>query len=269
MLKALHEAKIHTGWVNPHPTYDEAVEHYVGQILEAQTNGAFLHDLRVFQRRVSHYGLFNSLAQTLLEIASPGVPDTYQGTGIWDFSLVDPDNRRPVDYARGGRMLQQLQTSLAVAVEDRRALARKLLRTKEDGSIKLYITSLALNCCRTHPGVFSAGDYVPMLATGAKREHVFALARCHGADAAMVIAPRLIARLPPEDQDLPLGEVAWQDTRVLLEGIDLHQGWHNLFTGEPITLRIQRDGPLLAVAEVLAHFPVALLAAGEKRGNAA
>ena len=91
----------------------------VGQILDAQTNGAFLDDFRAFQRRVSHYGLFNSLAQTLLKITSPGVPDTYQGTEIWDFSLVDPDNRRPVDYARRWRMLQQLQTSLAAAGADR------------------------------------------------------------------------------------------------------------------------------------------------------
>jgi maltooligosyltrehalose synthase len=84
----------------------------------------------------------------------------------------------------------------------------------------------------------------------------------------MVVAPRLIARLLPEEQDLPLGEVAWQDTRVLLEGIDPHQGWRNLFTDEPITLTVQEDGPSLAIAEVLRHFPVALLVAGEKRGDA-
>jgi (1->4)-alpha-D-glucan 1-alpha-D-glucosylmutase len=268
MLKALHEAKLHTSWVNPHPTYDEAVQHYVGQILDAQTNGAFLDDFRAFQRRVSHYGLFNSLAQTLLKITSPGVPDTYQGTEIWDFSLVDPDNRRPVDYARRSRMLQQLQTSLAAAGEDRRALARQLLRTKEDGLIKLYITWLALNYRRAHPGLFSAGKYVPMPAIGAKRAHVFAFARCRGAEAAIVIVPRLFARLLPAEQDLPLGEVAWQDTSVLLEGIDPHQGWRHLLTGEPITFRVQEDGPSLAIAAVLRHFPVALLAAGEKRRDA-
>ena len=266
MLKALHEAKLHTSWVNPRPTYDEAVHHYVGQILDAQTNGAFLDDFRAFQRRVSHYGLFNSLAQTLLKIASPGV-DTYQGTEMWDFSLVDPDNRRPVDYARRSRMLQQLQTSLAATGADRRTLARQLLRTKEDGSIKLYITWLALNYYRrTHPGLFSTGAYVPMPTIGAKRAHVFAFARCRGAEAAIVVAPRLFARLLPEEQELPLGAVVWQDTRVLLEGIDPHQGWRHLFTGERIAFRVQEDGPSLAIAEVLTHFPVALLVAGEKRG---
>jgi (1->4)-alpha-D-glucan 1-alpha-D-glucosylmutase len=125
----------------------------------------------------------------LLKIASPGVPDTYQGTEIWDFSLVDPDNRRPVDYTCRSRMLQQLQTSVAAAGEDRRALVQKLLRTKEDGSIKLYITWLALNCRRTHPGLFSVGDYLPTQAIGAEWEHVFAFARCRGADAAIGVAP--------------------------------------------------------------------------------
>jgi (1->4)-alpha-D-glucan 1-alpha-D-glucosylmutase len=269
MLKAMHEAKLHTSWVNPDSTYDEAVQHYVGQILDAQTNGAFLDDFRVFQRRLSHYGLFNSLAQTLLKIASPGVPDTYQGTEMWDFSLVDSDNRRPVDYTRRSHILQQLQSSVAAAGEDRRALAQKLLRTREDGSIKLYITWLALNCRRTHPGLFSAGDYLPTQVIGAKRAHVFAFARCRGTDAAIVVTPRLLARLLPEEQDLPLGEVAWQDTRVLLEGVEPHQDWRNLFTGEPVTFTVQEGGPSLAVAEVLRHFPVALLVAGEKRGDAA
>jgi (1->4)-alpha-D-glucan 1-alpha-D-glucosylmutase len=166
-------------------------------------------------------------------------------------------------------MLQQLQTSIVAAGENRKELARKLLRTKEDGYIKLSITWLALNCRRTHPGLFSAGDYVPTQAMGAKREHVFAFARRCGADAAIVIVPRLFARLLAEERDLPLGGVAWQDTRVLLEGIDPHQGWRHLFTGEPITFGVQEDGPSLAIAEVLTDFPVALLVAGDKRGDMA
>jgi (1->4)-alpha-D-glucan 1-alpha-D-glucosylmutase len=117
--------------------------------------------------------------------------------------------------------------------------------------------------------LFSGGDYVPLPAIGAKRAHVFAFARCHGPETAIVVAPRLFARLLPEEQDLPLGEEAWQDTSILLEGIDPHQGWRHLFTGELITLTVQEDGPSLAIAEVLRHLPVALLVAGEKRGDAA
>ena len=102
MLKALREAKVHSSWINPDPDYDAAVEDFVRLILDEDRSGPFLQDFRAFQRRVSHLGLFNSLSQTLLKLASPGVPDTYQGTELWDFSLVDPDNRRPVDYSQAG-----------------------------------------------------------------------------------------------------------------------------------------------------------------------
>ena len=100
MLKVLREAKVHTSWINPNPVHEEAVQHYIAGVLDTQTQGAFLDDFLIFQRRLSHYGLFNSLAQTLLKITAPGVPDTYQGTELWDLSLVDPDNRRAVDYKR-------------------------------------------------------------------------------------------------------------------------------------------------------------------------
>ena len=108
MLKVLREAKVHTSWINPNPAYEEAVQHYIARVLDPQTQETFLEDFRVFQQRLSHYGLFNSLAQTLLKITTPGVPDTYQGTELWDWSLVDPDNRRAVDYKRRYDMLRSV-----------------------------------------------------------------------------------------------------------------------------------------------------------------
>ena len=110
MLKALHEAKVHTSWINPNAEYDDAIQEFVGRILDERSNREFLDDFRAFQRRIGHYGLLNSLSQTLLKLASPGVPDTYQGTELWDFSLVDPDNRRPVDYGRRYQMLRDLRS---------------------------------------------------------------------------------------------------------------------------------------------------------------
>ena len=98
--KALHEAKVHSSWINPNPPYDQAMEQFVTQILDPNGNQPFLDELRGFAQKISAFGLFNSLAQTLLKITAPGVPDTYQGTELWDFSLVDPDNRRPVNYAQ-------------------------------------------------------------------------------------------------------------------------------------------------------------------------
>jgi (1->4)-alpha-D-glucan 1-alpha-D-glucosylmutase len=263
MLKALHEAKVHTSWINPNPTYDAAVQQYVAQILEAQTNGAFLNDFRAFQRRISHYGLFNALSQTLLRITAPGVPDTYQGTEVWDFSLVDPDNRRPVDYVRRHHMLQELQSRMEAVGDNRVTLAQEILSSPEDGRIKLYVISLALNCRRTHRGLFSAGDYLPVQGAGAKREYILAFSRRHGDREAMVAVPRLIARLLADGHQAPVGEAVWQDTRLLVPGIDPHRAWRNVLTGEVVTVAEEDGQPRLAVAQLLAHFPVALLVASE------
>jgi (1->4)-alpha-D-glucan 1-alpha-D-glucosylmutase len=259
MLKALREAKAHTSWINPNPAYDEAVQHYVAQILDAQSNAAFLDDFRTFQRCISYYGLLNALAQTLVKITAPGVPDTYQGTELWDFSLVDPDNRRPVDYARRQHLLRELQTRMAAAGEDRSALVRELLTRQEDGSIKLYVTTLALNCRRRYPGLFTIGDYRPAPALGAKSQHVFGFLRRHSDCAAIVVVPRLIAGLLAGRHEAPLGETVWQDTRLLVPDIDPQQCWHNVLTGESVQCTVDDDQPAFPLAQVLAHCPVALL----------
>ena len=334
MLKALHEAKVHTSWINPNPAYDEAVQRYVAQALDAQANVAFLDDFRAFQRRISHYGLLNSLAQTLLKSTVPGVPDTYQGTELWDFSLVDPDNRRPVDYQRRHRMLRDLQAKMAATGEDRRALAHELLACKEDGRVKLYVTSLALSCRRACAGLFTAGDYLPAQTLGAKRQHVFGFGRRQGARAAIVVVPRLMARLfqetsatptpdsllgrvkgwlrarlfretsdPAPEEARPLswarsavadagngrplswgrggwtaearpepsahavaGNAVWQDTRLLVPGIDPHRHWRNVLTGESVVFTVEDGQPALVMANLLAHFPVALLVAQPEAG---
>src|SRR5205823_6510379 len=111
----LQEAKVHTSWINPNTAYDEAVQQYIADILDPDKGRAFLQDLRTFQQRVSHLGMFNSLAQTVLKIAAPGVADFYQGTELWDFSLVDPDNRRPVDFVRRRQLLRELEDGIAAA----------------------------------------------------------------------------------------------------------------------------------------------------------
>lgn len=261
MLKALHEAKVHTSWINPNPAYDDAVQQFVANILAAQINKTFLDDLQAFQRRIGHRGLYNSLAQTLLKITTPGVPDIYQGTELWDFSLVDPDNRRPVDYAGRHRLLQELQTHLAAAGDDRLALAQELLTRKEDGRIKLYVIALALHCRRRNPGLFAVGDYFPAQVLGAKGAHVFGFSRRQGDQAAIVAVPRLIARLLANGHQAPLGEAVWQDTRLRMPGINPQQTWRHVFTGEPVCIAMEDGQPTLAVADLMAHFPVALLMA--------
>ena len=262
MLKVLREAKVHTSWINPNPVYEEAVQHYIARVLDTQTQGAFLDDFLIFQQRLSHYGLFNSLAQTLLKITTPGVPDTYQGTELWDLSLVDPDNRRAVDYKRRYDMLRTLRERLAAAGEDRRALVQELLTHKEDGRLKLYVTTLALNCRRMHPGLFSLGSYIPAQGRGAKGQYVFGFSRCEGNRAALVAVPRLIGGLLAGTHGPPLGEAVWQDTRLLVPGIDSRWDWRNVLTGEPVVFATTDDGqPTLALAELLGHCPIALLVA--------
>ena len=261
MLKALYEAKVHTSWINHNPAYEEAVQHYIARVLDTQTQTAFLDDFLVFQRRLSHYGLFNSLAQTLLKITAPGVPDTYQGTEIWDLSLVDPDNRRAVDYTCRYDMLRMLRARLAAAGADRRALVQELLAHKEDGRIKLYITALALNCRRTHPGLFSLGSYIPAQGRGVKGQHVFGFCRAQDHCTAIVVVPRLIAGLLAGVHEAPLGEVVWQDTQLLVPGMNPHWDWHNVLTGEAVVFTEHNGEPALALAQLLGHCPVALLVA--------
>ena len=261
MLKVLREAKVHTSWINPNPAYEEAVQHYIARVLDPQTQETFLEDFRVFQQRLSHYGLFNSLAQTLLKITTPGVPDTYQGTELWDWSLVDPDNRRAVDYKRRDDMLGALRECLTAAGEDRRALVQELLTHKEDGCIKLYITTLALNCRRMYPGLFSSGSYIPAQGRGVKGQYVFGFSRCQGNRAAIVAVPRLIGGLLAGTHDAPLGEAVWQDTQLLTPEINPHWDWRNVLTGEPVVFAAADGQPTLALAELLGHCPVALLVA--------
>ncbi len=262
MLKALHEAKVHSSWINPNAEYDEAVVAFIGRILDPSANPAFLDDFRAFQHRISAYGLYNSLAQTLLKLASPGVPDTYQGTELWDFSLVDPDNRRPVDYELRARMLADLRSSIEASGGDLRGLAGELLTAKEDGRIKLYATHRALVCRRDHPGLFAEGEYLPLSADGPSATHLFAFARRLERTTAIVAVPRLIARLVV-DPDRPLtGSRTWAETRlILLEDLDPSTRWRNLFTGEVLVADPSDGRPSLAAADLFAHFPIALLIA--------
>lgn len=256
MLKAAREAKVHTSWLNPHAAYDEAVGHFVRAILDDAGDNPFLDDFRRFQGRVAHYGIFNSLAQTLLKIASPGVPDIYQGNELWEFNLVDPDNRRPVDFERRATLLKALQQR---AKGDLVALARELAASKEDGRIKLYLTACALRYRRDHPDLFTLGEYVPLEGDGEKAQHLCAFLRRHGDDVAIAVVPRLIVGLTQGVPVAPLGPAIWQETVLLLPEVYAGCRFRNIFTGETVQAGGQDRRPGLPLAAVFATFPVALL----------
>jgi (1->4)-alpha-D-glucan 1-alpha-D-glucosylmutase len=261
MEKATREAKVHTSWVNPNEEYDAAVRRFVARLLPDPAGGRddpFLADLLDLQRRVAFFGYFNSLAQVLLKLTSPGVPDLYQGCEMWDFSLVDPDNRRPVDYRRRREVLADLQERSAGAGEDLSPLAGDLVDGIEDGRIKAYVTYQTLNFRRAHPEVFADGAYLPLEATGARRDHVCAFARTAGEEVVLVVVPRLVVRLTGGERP-PLGSEVWGKTRLLLPPLRGSRTYQNIFTGEVLAPEGPPGAPGPLLANVFGRFPVALL----------
>lgn len=253
MIKAVREAKVHTSWLNPNTQYDEAVRAFVAAVLDPAPANRFLADFRAFAERVAHFGAFNSLSQTLLKLAAPGVPDIYQGTELWDFSLVDPDNRRPVDFDLRAWWLGEL----ADVRGDRAALARALVERKADGRIKLYLVHRALQFRRANPELFRAGSYTPLLASGAE-EHVVAFARANAGAEALAVAPRLLARMLGDSGAAPLGR-AWGDATLLLPAAHAGRRYRDVFTGTAHSVALYSGAPGLPLASLLADFPVALL----------
>lgn len=254
--KALHEAKVHTTWMNPNPEYDTAASEFVARILDPGLSAHFLADFESFHRIVGRVGMFNSLSQTLIRLTAPGVPDTYQGTELWDFSLVDPDNRRPVNYGLLIRTLAELDQR---AERDPLALARELVGSLEDGRIKLYLVSRALRYRKRHHELFARGHYVPIDLTGRQAGHAFCFMRSHGDRCALVLAPRCMAEMVAQSR-ASTGNEPWEDTAVALPQDTKAKRWLNVLTGETVNASPRNH---LALSSVLSGFPVALLEPAE------
>ena len=211
MEKAIHEAKLHTSWINPDTAYVATVRRFVEGALDPARSAGALTELERFVGKIARPGYWNGLSQTLLKIASPGVPDIYQGTELWDFSLVDPDNRRPVDFAARRALLASLRPHPERPLP---GLLSELMKTPEDGRIKLYVTSRALGLRRAQADLFREGRYEPLGTQGSRRDQVVAFARLQGPQAALLVVGRHYARLPDGGQQ-PLGNI-WKDTKVVL-----------------------------------------------------
>jgi (1->4)-alpha-D-glucan 1-alpha-D-glucosylmutase len=255
MEKALKEAKVHTSWINPNAAYDQAVKQFVREVLQPHPDNRFLDDFVRFQGRVAQAGMWNSLAQTLLKITSPGVPDVYQGSELWDLSLVDPDNRRPVDFGKRVSLLEDIQRRELRSLV---TLVRDLVAQRADGRIKLYITYKALTCRRAHGDLFARGAYRPLTVSGAQKDHVLAFTRHLGQRWVMMAIPRLTIKLSPSAMP-PLGKRIWKDTLLLLpDGVA--DGWQNVFTGKDLLASDHSPAERgLFAHEVFRHLPVALL----------
>jgi (1->4)-alpha-D-glucan 1-alpha-D-glucosylmutase len=206
----------------------------------------------------ARFGAYNSLSQTLIKLTAPGVPDIYQGNELWDFSLVDPDNRRPVDYRRRMRVLRDLLRELRTEGADRAALARRLLERWRDGRIKLYLTHATLTFRRAHAGLFRAGSYEPLSAAGERADHVVAFSRRLGNTLVVVAAPRLLVGItPPEGH--PVGAATWRDASLTLPEERPGRRFRHVLTGMAIETAGQDGTTVLPLAEVLRDLPLGLL----------
>jgi (1->4)-alpha-D-glucan 1-alpha-D-glucosylmutase len=261
MHKATKEAKVHTSWVNANLAYDAAVRDFVYRILGDDQHDRFLSHMRAFVSTVAYYGQFNSLAQTLLKITAPGVPDIYQGTELWDLSLVDPDNRRPVDYQARRAVLADLKERASKMGSDLVGLARDLLATSHTGAVKLYLTHRLLTFRRAHTSLFAYGSYLPLEVVGSQSAHVCAFSRVLEEQAVLAVVPRLVYELAGGAACPPLGAEVWGDTWLALDEEQVGWRYRNHLTGEVVTVEKQHDGtPGIKVAAMLNAFPVALLA---------
>jgi (1->4)-alpha-D-glucan 1-alpha-D-glucosylmutase len=263
MDKAIKEAKLHTSWITPNVDYEAGVGRFVERTLTGATAAAFLDAFVPFARRVGRGGMANSLAQLAIKLAAPGVPDFYQGTELWDQSLVDPDNRRSVDWDRRRTLLAELDPWLAgttLAGPGRPELAsfvQRLVAAWPDGRIKLWVTAIGMRARRERPDVFLDGDYAPLEAAGAHAAHVFAFARRIGADQIVAIAPRLTTRLTGGAR-LPLGVETWDDTGIPWPAAD-GRVVRDLITGRRLEPSADGTGAGIRLADALRICPVALL----------
>jgi (1->4)-alpha-D-glucan 1-alpha-D-glucosylmutase len=240
MAKALKEAKINTSWIQPNEEWDTAMHDFIARILGSSPRNKFLPIFLPAAREIIRLGAINSLTQTLLKLTSPGVPDIYQGTEIWDYSLVDPDNRRPVDYKLRGEILQSLSS----------ATHGELMQTWPDGRIKMFLGQRLLQFRREHSDLFYRGEYLALQATGTFAESCVSFVRQLNDNWIAVIAPRLSSRVGFP----PIGE-AWQDTAIYLPETLSLKNAHGLFTCRPI----RSQGRLVAVRDVFSELPFAVI----------
>jgi (1->4)-alpha-D-glucan 1-alpha-D-glucosylmutase len=250
MLKAVREAKENTSWAYPNQEYESALANFIRKVL---SNSEFVESLNAFQKRTAFFGALNSLSQTVLKLTVPGVPDFYQGNELWEFNLVDPDNRRRVDYSARRTFLSEFQSDKGLA-----QCTEKLSRNMHDGRIKMYVIWQALGLRTLQPDLFLHGDYLALQVTGRHAANGIAFARTLEGKAAVIVVPRLAAKLAGDDLRLPIGERTWRETAVRLPAA-LGNSFCNVFTRKRISTEREGNQFTLRLSSVLESFPVALL----------
>lgn len=267
MNKSIKEAKIHTSWINQNRAYDDAVAHFVAATLTGRGGRRFLPAFLPLQQTIARIGVVNSLAQLVLKLASPGIPDIYQGCERWNLSLVDPDNRRPVDFEANRRLLESVDELLNEPDGSARVAAvRQLLDRWQDGRIKMYATAAGLRLRRAHPETFLSGSYVPLETDVTVAAGIVAFARVPSEGPAVIaIAPRLVSRLIGRAPVWPLGQT-WQTSRVLLPDSLKSRRFRDLLSGRTVPVTSAGETAWVFVGEALHACPAALLVEASPEG---
>jgi (1->4)-alpha-D-glucan 1-alpha-D-glucosylmutase len=252
-IKATREAMVHTRWTLPNTAHEDALKKFVASILKPGKSNAFLRDFLPFHQNIAYNGMVNGLTQVLMKIVSPGIPDFYQGSELWDLRLVDPDNRQAVDFVQRTSLLEALRQQESPSA----SLAAELARNWQDGRIKLYAIWKALNFRREHFELFSKGDFLEVKATGPVAEHILAILRHHKRDWALLVAPRWLARVHEQSANGDRSALC-RETKITLPS-SAPSSWENIFTGEKISAATRDAQKSVDAGETLLHFPVALL----------
>ena len=256
VVKAIREAKINTRWAEPNQAHEGAISKFIERILDSQNHPKFLCSVARFQEQIGYAGMINTLGQTLLKIACPGVPDFYQGSELWDFHLVDPDNRNPIDFSVRIKALQDLVNATSANPTN---IAGELLAAWPDGRLKMYLIWKALGYRHNHPALFREGEFIPLEVVGPKSEHVIAFLRRQGKDQVIAIIPRWVAKIQA-NFDASATADFWKGTNLLLpRGSPI--SWREVFTTSATRAKSDGGKQWLAVGDSLKNFPIALLAA--------
>ncbi len=251
LIKSMREAKEHSSWTRPDMEYESAAHSFLENILT--TDSEFYGDFSSFQKKIAFYGVYNSLSQTLIKITSPGIPDFYQGTELWDLFLVDPDNRQPVDFNLRREFLNEIiKIDKELNSEDRITFLQDLLTNPSDAKIKLYIIYKSLQVRNDNLKIYNEGNFIPLETGGKFKDNLIAYARNFKDNIVITLAPRFLTDLVEENL-LPVGIDVWNDTYIKLNKINPSTMKNNL-TGE----MIEKKDKLL-IGEIFKSFPYGLL----------
>ena len=259
MLKAVKEAKLYTSWTDPNEKFEEALKGFIAAILpkSGAVRSPFLRDVAAVAARAGRSGLWNSLSRIVLHLTAPGVPDLYRGDELWNFTLVDPDNRRPVDVDLRSALLGEISERYEESARSRSALLSEIVAAPEDDRTKLLVTWRALQARRARAELFARGGYEAIEVAGDRARHVVAFARRLGSEASITIASRLTYGLSGSDR-APVGPDVWGNTHLLLPA-GLGSTWRCAITGEQTTGTLRGERVAIEAGTALNQLPVAVL----------